>query len=264
MSQSGALSSSGSGGGSPVETLTGNTGGPVGPDAAFNINILANTVMGITTIGNPGTNTINILGIQSTTSQFGVVKLATSAQAIAGTDTANAVTSAALGAKLGVQTANGIPYGNGTSSAIGWTSALTNGQLLIGSTGLAPVAAGLTAGSGISIATGAGSITISASGTSTLTYTAVNNAMSPYTVVASDEYLGVTTTGGAVTIRLPNAPSTGRTFIIKDTAGTSLANNVTVTTVGGAVNIDGATSYVINSAYQSIEVIFNGSAYEIF
>lgn len=49
------------GGGSPasdVETLTGNTGGPVGPDGAFNINILG--ADGVVTTGNPGTNTITI------------------------------------------------------------------------------------------------------------------------------------------------------------------------------------------------------------
>ena len=48
-------------GGSPapeIETLTGNTGGPVGPDGAFNINILG--ADGVVTTGNPGTNTITI------------------------------------------------------------------------------------------------------------------------------------------------------------------------------------------------------------
>ncbi len=41
-----------------IETLTGNTGGPVGPDGAFNINILG--ADGVVTTGNPGTNTITI------------------------------------------------------------------------------------------------------------------------------------------------------------------------------------------------------------
>jgi len=53
-------------------------------------------------------------------------------------------------------------------------------------------------------------------------------------------------------------------FIIKDRTGSAAANNITVTTVGGAVNIDGATSFVMNTAYQSIQVIGNGSTYEIF
>ena len=40
----------------------------------------------------------------------------------------------------------------------------TNGQLLIGSTGVAPVASTLTAGTNVTITNGAGSITIAASG----------------------------------------------------------------------------------------------------
>lgn len=50
---------------------------------------------------------------------------------------------------------------NDASGTLSDFSALTNGQLVIGSTGLAPVAATLTAGSGISITNGAGSITVS-------------------------------------------------------------------------------------------------------
>lgn len=41
-----------------VETLTGDVGGAVGPDGAFNINILGG--VGIATTGTPGTNTITI------------------------------------------------------------------------------------------------------------------------------------------------------------------------------------------------------------
>lgn len=54
---------------------------------------------------------------------------------------------------------NRIMVSNGT--AIVESSALTNGQILIGSTGAAPQAANLTAGSGISIVNSAGAITVS-------------------------------------------------------------------------------------------------------
>lgn len=43
-----------------VEFLTGNIGGPVGPDALFNINVVG--AGGITVTGNPGTNTLTITG----------------------------------------------------------------------------------------------------------------------------------------------------------------------------------------------------------
>lgn len=95
-------------------------------------------------------------------------------------------------------------------------------------------------------------------------YTNVTNAMSPYTVLTTDYYLSVDSSGGAVTLRLPNAPTTTREFIVKDRLGASAANNITVTTVGGAVNIDGATSYVLSNNYEAIELLFNGTTYEIF
>jgi len=41
-----------------IETLTGDAGGAVGPDAVFNVDIVGG--VGITTTGNPGTNTITI------------------------------------------------------------------------------------------------------------------------------------------------------------------------------------------------------------
>lgn len=41
-----------------VETLTGNSGGAVGPDAAFNINLIGSGSVSVA--GNPGTNTLTI------------------------------------------------------------------------------------------------------------------------------------------------------------------------------------------------------------
>jgi hypothetical protein len=58
----------------------------------------------------------------------------------------------------GPLTANGAVYTNSTSQLE--AVALTDGQLLIGSSGNAPVAGTLTAGSGVTITNGAGSITI--------------------------------------------------------------------------------------------------------
>lgn len=58
MSQAGNLNNTGVlPPGTVVETLTGNTGGPVGPDGSNNINVIGDGV-GITIVGNPGTNTL--------------------------------------------------------------------------------------------------------------------------------------------------------------------------------------------------------------
>lgn len=265
MSQGGPLSSTGSGSGSPVETLTGNSGGPVPPDAAFNINVLGNNGVGIDIVGNAGTNTLTVMGLPSSTTQIGVIEIATNAETIAGTNTTKAITPDDLKAKLGTQTLHGLPIGAGTTAAIAWTAAPSDGQLLIGQTGLTPVLNTLTAGSNITIANAPGAITISSnSGAQVVNYVSVNNAASPYNALTTDYYIGADTSGGVVTIRLPNAPSTGRIFVIKDKSGTSAASAITVTTVGGVVNIDGATTYTINSAYQAISVLFNGTSYEVF
>jgi hypothetical protein len=91
VSQSGLLSAITSGG-AVLETLTGNSGGPVGPDAGFNINILGNNTTGINVVGMPGTSTLSIVGLQATTSQRGTVTLATNAQAAARTNTQDVLT----------------------------------------------------------------------------------------------------------------------------------------------------------------------------
>ena len=141
---------------------------------------------------------------------------------------------------------------------------LTDGQVLIGSSAGKPLAGTLTAGTGISITNGNNNITVSATGTTTLTVTTVNFAASPYTVLGTDEFLAVQSSGGAITIRLPNAPATGRVYTIKDVSGAASTNNISITTVGGAVLIDGVTTTKILGNYGSINVIFTGAAYSIF
>ena len=114
----------------------------------------------------PSTGAVTVSGINATTSQIGVVTLASNAQAIAGSNTTNAVTPAALAAKLGTQTTDALPYGTTPSGAIGWLTAATNGQIPIGSTGNPPVIANITSADGsIRITNGPGSIDLSANNT---------------------------------------------------------------------------------------------------
>ena len=81
--------------------------------------------------------------------------------------------------------------------------AMTNGQLIIGSTGADPALAGLTAGTGIGIGTGAGTITINATG----------GGMT-WTVVAGDTTLAVnngygSNKAGAIAFTLPASSAVG-------------------------------------------------------
>ncbi len=92
---------------------------------------------------------------------------------------------------------------SGTSSTLTSTSAATNGQLLIGSTGAAPVAATLTQGANIAITNGAGTITIAASSTPSFTSLTVSGL-----TANSFLYSGV---GGLLTTT--SAPTNGQLLI---------------------------------------------------
>lgn len=228
MSQSGPLSSSGSGG-PVVETLTGNSGGPVGPDAAFNIDILGNTSTGITVVGNAGTNTLTIIASAATTTQFGTIELATNAETIAGTDTTKAITADDLKAKLGTQTPHSLALFQGTSSAMTPLGVATDGQIPIGSTGVDPVLATLTAGLGISITNGPGTITIAQTGVTVFWQT----ISASQTLVNNQGYICIVP-GGALSLLLP------ATSVVGDEI---------------EVTLDGATSFTITQrAGQQIRV----------
>lgn len=122
----------------------------------------------------------------------------------------------------------------------------------------------ITAGTNISVVPTANAITINSTGGTVGTYTYVSVNSSPYVVLTTDQYISVDSSGGAITIQLPNAATSGQYFIVKDRTGSAATNNITVTTVGGIVNIDGATSFVMNTAYEAVSVMGNGTSYEIF
>ncbi len=99
-------------------------------------------------------------------------------------------------------------------------------------------------------------------GTLTLNYTSVTTT--PYIVVPTDEFLGVTTAALAITVQLPNAPATGRVYIIKDSTGQGEIRNITVRTVNGTVLIDQSTTYIMNASSEGIQLLFNGTKYLVF
>lgn len=98
----------------------------------------------------------------------------------------------------------------------------------------------------------------------TLNYTGITFANSPYTVQSTDTFIGVNGTGGAVTVVLPNAPTIGRVYVVKDISGTAFSNHITVTTAGGTVLIDLTTTFVMNTPLQAAQFLFNGTKYLIF
>lgn len=181
-----------------VETLTGNTGGAVGP-TGNNINTTGSVVAAGTTpfqsVGNPGTSTVNWQ-----------VQIS---QAIASTNATN----------IGLAAFNSADF---TVDANGFVS-LTN-----------PTAF------------------------------AYKQISTTYMVAATDYYLSCDSSGGAFTISLPNSATLYQEFIIKDRTGNASGKNISVTTVGGGVTIDGQTTYTIAANYTSISLLWNGTSYEIF
>lgn len=95
-------------------------------------------------------------------------------------------------------------------------------------------------------------------------YTNVTNAMSPYTVTATDYYISVDASGGTVTINLPDAPTANRQFIIKDRLGFAATNTITIKSLTGASTIDGQSTYNFTDNYESLECLYHSSNYEGF
>lgn len=127
-------------------------------DAAIAFNSTGGLEISETTI--QSTNNPAITGTGSGTIQIGSVTFLSNNQ-FAGTLTVTGLSMETGDITLSNRTPNAVAT-YGTGGSVGETGPLTDGQLIIGSTGVAPVATTLTPGSGVSIVNAAGSITISA------------------------------------------------------------------------------------------------------
>lgn len=83
----------------------------------------------------------------------------------------------------------------------------------------------------------------------------------PYSVLDASDWIVLVDTSSARTINLPNSSTNGRVYVIKDAVGSAGTNNISVTTPGGVVTIDGSTTYTMNVNYGSLMVFFDGSNY---
>jgi hypothetical protein len=100
------------------------------------------------------------------------------------------------------------PLIGGASNAITSLGPLTNGQLVIGSTGVVPVAAAITPGTGVSITNGAGSIQLDIVGGG-MTWTVETNNLN----MAVNHGYG-SNKAGALAFTLPAASAVGDTIAI--------------------------------------------------
>lgn len=143
-------------------------------------------------------------------------------------------------------TSHGVLLGNGTS-AITATSELSNGQILIGSTGNAPVAATLTAGSNVTITNSAGGITIAATGISTPV--SVSNGGTGVTSLTSH---GVLLGNGTSAVSASAEMSDGQVLIGRTgntpvPATLTAGSGITITNSAGSVSIASSAAGVSNN-----------------
>lgn len=85
---------------------------------------------------------------------------------------------------------------------------------------------------------------------------AVNPQSANYTALTTDDYIPVTTGASDKTITLPSAPNTGFSLILKKVD--SGAAKVII-----AGTIDGATNYWLTTQYQYVEIVYNGSSWDV-
>jgi hypothetical protein len=142
----------------------------------------------------------------------------------------------------GLATANSSILITNSTGVPSMSGALTNGQLVIGSTGASPVVANLSAGPGISINNTAGGITISGTGSGT-GFTLVTGTTQ---AMAADAGY-VTNNAGVVTLTLPVTAAFGTSqsvvglgaggWLIAQNASQSIhvGNQTTTTGVGGSL-----------------------------
>ena len=154
----------------------------------------------------------------------------------------------------GLATANSAVLSTSSTGVPAWSASMTNGQLLIGSTGATPVLGTLTGAGGITISNGAGSITVSGSGSGygwtevvgTTQQMAVNNGY-----IANNVAL--------VTLTLPATAVVGDTVVLqgKGAGLFSIAQNAGQTiNYGSSPTTTGvAGSLTATNRYDSIELI---------
>lgn len=86
-----------------------------------------------------------------------------------------------------------------------------------------------------------------------------------YVVLTTDYYISCNTSGGAITLNFPNAPTFKQLWIVKDRTGNASTNNISISTPGGVVTFDGLTAYTMNSNFQAINLLANATpTYEVY
>ena len=158
------------------------------------------------------------------------------------------------------------PIPPGTVTEIdGNTGTATPSSGIINVVGLGIVASGYSVSGNVITAAAGNTVTIYETKAQEVTgYFRITFADSPYTAADDDYYISVDSSGGPVTVLLPNAPASRRMFLVKDALGTAVTNPITITTPGGTTTFDGGTTYLLDTNYEAVLLTFNNVSYEAF
>lgn len=118
----------------------------------------------------------------------------------------------------------------------------------------------------LTFANGAGNIlNLTVSTSPIISYVSIAFINSPYTASVTTEFISCDTSGGAIIINLPSATvAQGESWIIKDRTGQANLNNITIQSLVGGKTIDTAANYIINAAFGSVRILYNGVNYEVY
>ena len=154
----------------------------------------------------------------------------------------------------GLGTANSATLYTSTTGVPAMTASMTNGQILLGSTGANPVLGTLTAGTGISIINNAGSVTVSGTGGG-MTWTVVAGTSSAMAV--NNGY--VSNNAGLVTFTLPATAAVGTMLGVAGlgAGGWKVAQNASqLIHLGGSVTTTGVGgSLASTNAFDSLQLL---------
>jgi hypothetical protein len=263
-----------SGPGAFVQTLTGNSGGPVGPTGG-NINVVGDGTI-VSVAGNAGTSTltISVAGTVPTVFHTDSGDATPAANAITMHGGSNISTSGAgstVTYNVSGTTNNAVQVGNAGGSLTSLTVG-TNGQVFLGATAANPAFITPTAGNGLSVTANATTlawaltapVSIANGGTNSTSMAVVDG-----TVIFDGTRLVTTATGTANFVLTSNGAGVAPTYQAVSASGavTSVSggNNITITGTATApiVNVSGTTNHSLllgnaTGSINSLGVATNG------
>jgi len=98
--------------------------------------------------------------------------------------------------------------------------------------------------------------------TNAITVAARSSGASTVTASATTDYFFcLDPTANTIAVNLPATPATGLTYLVKDCTGQASIHNITIVPAAGT--IDGASTSVLNTNFQSVAVTYTGAQWSV-